>query len=101
MSAFTASYFSSRTCCATKLLPLSATVYRPFAHTSAQTGQISYLEQVQANARLHVWGGSPLTWFFVRTLLRRARCFSLSRTLPVIALRWPVPAANRIYKMQL
>src|SRR5579859_1106608 len=80
-----------------KLLPLSATVSRPFAHTRAQTGQISYLVHVQANARLHVWGGSPLTWFFVRTFLRRARCFSLIRTLPVIAPRWPVPAANRIY----
>ena len=34
---------------------------------------------------------------FCENFLRRARCFSLIRTLPVIAPRWPVPAANRIY----
>src|SRR5262249_8769424 len=48
----------------------------------------------RALARL---GRSPLTWFFVRTFAPRPLLFRLFRTLPVIAPRWPVPAANRIY----
>src|SRR5689334_4638128 len=96
MSVFTASYFSSKTCCcATK----SSRSQSPSSeHTRAHSGQKLAFVHVQRDARLHVWGGSPLTQKFCEKLFAlRPLLFRLTVRSPVVASRRPDSAANYVY----
>lgn len=46
---------------------------------------------------MHVGGDSPFTQEFCVKLFAMRPLLFASRTLPVIAPRWPVPAANSVY----